>query len=79
MELRAGFAADLLAQGHSCTVVTTRVTEGRVWIKQKTSSEDHSQGNGFDHSRLWRDQYWAAANGGKTTRKSWTRDAEGTY
>ena len=27
MELRAGFAADLLAQGHSCTVVTTRVTE----------------------------------------------------
>ena len=27
MESRAGFAADLLAQGHSCTVVTTRVTE----------------------------------------------------
>ena len=27
MELRAGFAADLLAQGHICTVVTTRVTE----------------------------------------------------
>ena len=27
MELRAGFAADLLAKGHSCTVVTTRVTE----------------------------------------------------
>ena len=27
MELRAGFAADLLAQGHSCTVVTTRVTD----------------------------------------------------
>ena len=27
MELRTGFAADLLAQGHSCTVVTTRVTE----------------------------------------------------
>ena len=28
MELRAGFAADLLAQGHhSCTVVTTQVTE----------------------------------------------------
>ena len=27
MEVRAGFAADLLAQGHSCTVVTTRVTE----------------------------------------------------
>ena len=27
MELRAGFAADLLTQGHSCTVVTTRVTE----------------------------------------------------
>ena len=27
MELRAGFAADLLAQGHSCTVLTTRVTE----------------------------------------------------
>jgi len=27
MELRAGFAADLLAQGHSCTVVTTRVAE----------------------------------------------------
>ena len=27
MELRAGFAADLFAQGHSCTVVTTRVTE----------------------------------------------------
>ena len=27
MELRAGFVADLLAQGHSCTVVTTRVTE----------------------------------------------------
>ena len=23
MELRAGFAADLLAQGHSCTLVTT--------------------------------------------------------
>ena len=27
MELRAGFTADLLAQGHSCTVVTTQVTE----------------------------------------------------
>jgi glycerol dehydrogenase-like iron-containing ADH family enzyme len=27
MELRAGFAADLLAKGHSCTVVTTQVTE----------------------------------------------------
>ena len=27
MELRAGFAAELLAQGHSCTVVTTRVTK----------------------------------------------------
>ncbi|ABM76232.1 Hypothetical protein NATL1_16761 [Prochlorococcus marinus str. NATL1A] len=27
MELKVGFAADLLAQGHSCTVVTTRVTE----------------------------------------------------
>ena len=27
MELRAGFAADLLAQGHSCTVVTTRLTD----------------------------------------------------
>ena len=27
MELRAGFAADLLAQGHSCTVVTTKVFE----------------------------------------------------
>ena len=27
MELRAGFAADLLPQGHSCTVLTTRVTE----------------------------------------------------
>ena len=27
IESRAGFAADLLAQGHSCTVVTTRVTE----------------------------------------------------
>ena len=26
MELRAGFAGDLLAQGHSCTVATTRVT-----------------------------------------------------
>ena len=27
MVLSAGFAADLLAQGHSCTEVTTRVTE----------------------------------------------------
>jgi hypothetical protein len=27
IELRAGFAADLLAQGHFCTLVTTRVTE----------------------------------------------------
>ena len=27
MELRAGFAADFLAQGHSCTLVTTRVTD----------------------------------------------------
>jgi len=27
MELMAGFAADLLAQGHSCTLVTNRVTE----------------------------------------------------
>ena len=27
MELRAGFAADLLAQGHSCTVTTSRVIE----------------------------------------------------
>ncbi len=27
MELRAGFAADLLAQGHSCSVVTTQVIE----------------------------------------------------
>ena len=27
MELRAGYAADLLAQGHSCTVVTTQTAE----------------------------------------------------
>ena len=27
MELRSGFADDLIAQGHSCTVVTTRVSE----------------------------------------------------
>jgi len=27
MQLRAGFAADLLAQCHGCTVVTTRVIE----------------------------------------------------
>ena len=27
MESRAGFAADLLTGGHSCTVVTNRVTE----------------------------------------------------
>tara|TARA_B100001250_G_C19338037_1_gene587763 strand:- start:134 stop:352 length:219 start_codon:yes stop_codon:yes gene_type:complete len=27
LESRAGFAADLLTQGHSCTVVTTRLTE----------------------------------------------------
>ena len=27
MKLRAGFAAELLAQGHSCTVVTTQVAE----------------------------------------------------
>tara|TARA_B100001250_G_scaffold343916_1_gene312739 strand:+ start:176 stop:319 length:144 start_codon:yes stop_codon:yes gene_type:complete len=27
MELRAGFAADLLAQGHSCTLITNRVNE----------------------------------------------------
>jgi len=27
MELRAGFAADLLAQGHSCTVTTTEMAE----------------------------------------------------
>ena len=27
MKIRAGFAAELLAQDHSCTVVTTRVTD----------------------------------------------------
>ena len=27
MEIRAGFAADLLAQGHSCAVETTLVTD----------------------------------------------------
>ena len=27
MEIRAGFAADLLAQGHSCTVTTTEMAE----------------------------------------------------
>ena len=27
MELRAGFASDLLAEGQSCTVVMTRATE----------------------------------------------------
>ena len=27
MELRAGFAADLLALGHSCTVITTEMAE----------------------------------------------------
>ena len=27
MELRAGYTSDLLSQGHSCTVITTRVTE----------------------------------------------------
>ena len=27
MKLRSGFVSDLLAQGHSCTVVTTRVTK----------------------------------------------------
>ena len=27
MELRVGFAADLLAKGHSCTVTTTEMAE----------------------------------------------------
>ena len=35
MELRAGFAADLLAQGHSCTVVKTRVTEEYKFSRRK--------------------------------------------
>ncbi|WP_269606543.1 hypothetical protein [Prochlorococcus marinus] len=35
MELRAGFAAGLLAQDHSCTVVTTRVTEEYKLSKRK--------------------------------------------
>ena len=49
MEPRAGFAADLLVQGHSCTVVTPLVT---VEHKQKTSPPNYIEGNGFDSSRL---------------------------
>ena len=59
MELRAGFAADLLAQGHSCTIVTTRVTEEDELsrrqarrITAKASSKDYSEGNGLNCSRL---------------------------
>ena len=48
IELRTGFAADLLTQDHRCTVVTT----GRVSIKQKTSSKDYSEGNGLDYFLL---------------------------
>ena len=35
MELRAGFAADLLAQGHSCTVVTTRVADDEYELSRR--------------------------------------------
>ena len=51
MELRAGFFADLLSQGHSFTVVTTRVTEEYV-LSRRTSSKDYCEGNGLDCSRL---------------------------
>ena len=36
MELRAGFAAELLAQGHSCTLVKTRVTEEYELSRRQT-------------------------------------------
>ena len=35
IELRSGFAADLLAQGNSCTVLTTRVTEEYVLSRRQ--------------------------------------------
>ena len=45
MELRAGFDAELLAHGHSCTVGTTP-GELRIGINQKTNSKDYIKGNG---------------------------------
>tara|TARA_Y100001968_G_scaffold245507_1_gene229619 strand:- start:1117 stop:1254 length:138 start_codon:yes stop_codon:yes gene_type:complete len=35
MELRAGFAADLLAQGHGCTVVTPRGPKSMAYLEDK--------------------------------------------
>ncbi|WP_413677348.1 hypothetical protein [Prochlorococcus sp. MIT 0916] len=49
------FWLNFLAQEHSCTVITTLVTEEKT--KQKTSTKDYIKWNGLDCSRLGRDQY----------------------
>ena len=51
MELRAGFAADLLAQGLNRTVVTTRVTK-KYELSRRQARRIRAKGNGFDRSRL---------------------------
>ena len=51
MELRTGEAASMLAKGHSCTVTTTEMAE-KYGLSRRQSYANHSEGNGFDHSRL---------------------------
>ena len=52
-----------------------RVTEEYDLNRRKI--EQLKLSNGLDCSRLWRDQYWAAANGCETTIKSWIEDEKG--
>ena len=79
MELRAGFAADLLAQGHSCTVVTTRVTEeyalSRRQARRITAKAMDLIVQDFEEINIERPQM----DGGKTTREARARYAERTH
>ena len=78
MELRAGFAADLLVQGHSWTVVTTRVTEeyklSRRQERRITAKAMDLIVQDFEEINIERAQI-----AGKTTRKSRTSDAKRTH
>ena len=72
MELRAGFAADLLVQGHSCTVVMTQVIEEYQLSRRQTR---RISSKAMD---LIVQDFEEATNGRKTDRNSRTRYVKST-
>ena len=78
MEWRAGFAANLLAQEHSCTVLTTRVTEeyelSRGQARRIRTKAMDLIVQDFEEINIERPQMVA-----KLFFKSLTRDAKKTY